>query len=141
MHPFCVKVSQRENEWQASFTSTAYIRYFWVLVIASYFSPIVLAARLAVFLREPATGTWPARAKGLIGLKVKYYRLLRAIGSTEPISFRDMIHVALVFFASVTSGRHLPMSPESGTFFVCYSAPRSSGVIDEDENTRYSVLV
>lgn len=25
MHPFCVKVSQRENEWQASFTSTAYI--------------------------------------------------------------------------------------------------------------------
>lgn len=40
--------------------------YFWVLVIASYFSPMKSAARLAVFLREPATGTWPARAKGLI---------------------------------------------------------------------------
>lgn len=50
--------------------------------------------------------------------KVKYYRLLRAIGSTEPISFRDMHDTRRSgrSFASVTSVRHLPMSPESGTF-------------------------
>lgn len=116
--------------------------YFWVLVIANCFSPIVSAARLAVFFAR--TCNWDlARAKGLIGLKVKYYRLLRATESTEPISFRDMHDTRRSgrSFVSVTSGRHLPMSPESGTFFVCYSAPRSSGVIDEDENARYSVLV
>lgn len=53
--PFVVKVSQRENEWQASLLPLP------ILVIASYFSPIESAARLAVFLREPATGTWPAQ--------------------------------------------------------------------------------
>lgn len=64
-----------------------------------------------------------ARAKGLIGLKVKYYRLLRAIGSTEPISFRDMHDTRRSgrSFASGTSVRHLPMSPESGTF-LCATA-------------------
>lgn len=53
-----------------------------------------------------------------------------------------MIHVALVVrlpLVRLYAICRCRLSLEH--FFVCYSAPRSSGVIDEDENARYSVLV
>lgn len=65
MHPFCVKVSQRENEWQASFTSTAYI-LFWVLVIASYLFADKIGCMIGRFVFARTCDWDLARAKGLI---------------------------------------------------------------------------
>lgn len=67
MHPFCVKVSQRENEWQASFTSTAYI------LLGSRNRKLLFADKIGCTIGRfffARTCNWDlARAKGLIGLK------------------------------------------------------------------------
>lgn len=90
MHPFCVKVSQRENEWQASLLPLP-----TYILLGSRNRKLLFADRIGCTIGRflfARTCNWDlARAKGLIWAeKVKYYRLLRAIGSTEPISFRDM---------------------------------------------------
>lgn len=63
MHPFCVKVSQRENEWQASFTSTAYI------LLGSRNRKLLFADSIGCTIGRffARTCNWDlARAKGLI---------------------------------------------------------------------------
>lgn len=63
MHPFCIKVSQRENEWQASFTSTAYI------LLGSRNRKLLFADRIGCTIGRffARTCNWDlARAKGLI---------------------------------------------------------------------------